>query len=303
MNVFKKLLRLVSDEDYRYLVKSARFDEDYLDDETYLKKVYKALFHRELNLTSPQSFNEKLQWLKLYDRNDKYTMLVDKYLVRDYVAKKIGKEHLIPLIGVWDDPDEIPFELLPTQFVLKCNHNSGYGMYICKDKSKMNVKKVKRALRKGLNQDYYLTCREWPYKNVKRKIVCEQFMGDSLIDYKIQCINGHVDHFMVCYGRTETKLPDFYYFDKDWNFLPYNPYLTELVDFETIKPKHIDEMIRIAEILGKESPAMRVDLYEINDHVYFGEMTLFNHGGFDVELPYEIDLMLGKKLQLPEKKK
>ncbi|KRN50733.1 hypothetical protein IV49_GL001818 [Kandleria vitulina DSM 20405] len=194
-------------------------------------------------------------------------------------------------------------ELLPTQFVLKCNHNSGCGMYICKDKSKMNVKKVKRALRKGLNQDYYLTCREWPYKNVKRKIVCEQFMGDSLIDYKIQCINGHVDHFMVCYGRTETKLPDFYYFDKDWNFLPYNPYLTELVDFETIKPKHIDEMIRIAEILGKESPAMRVDLYEINDHVYFGEMTLFNHGGFDAELPYEIDLMLGKKLQLPEKKK
>ena len=146
---------------------------DWMPDATFLKLAYKSRMGRKLDLDNPQTFNEKLQWLKLYDRRPEYTMMVDKYKVRDYIAEKLGEEYLIPLLGVWDDPDEIDFDALPNQFVLKCNHNSGLGMCICKDKTKLDIEKVKEELRKGLKQDYYLTGREWPYKDVLRKIICE----------------------------------------------------------------------------------------------------------------------------------
>ena len=148
-------------------------------DDVFLKKAFRVNMHQELNLDNPQTFNEKLQWLKLYNRKPEYTMMVDKYKVREYVADTLGEEYLIPLLGVWDDPDEIDFDALPNQFVLKCNHNSGLGMCICKDKSKLDIEKVKKELKKGLKQDYYLTGREWPYKDVPRKIVCEKFMTND----------------------------------------------------------------------------------------------------------------------------
>ena len=159
-----------------------------LNDEEYLKKAFKLNMGKELNLDNPQTFNEKLQWLKLHDRKSEYTIMVDKYLARDYIAKTIGEEYLIPLLGVWDSPDEIDFDALPDQFVLKCNHNSGLGMCICKDKSKLDIEKVKKELQKGLNENYYLHRREWPYKDVPRKIIAEKYMvdesGTELKDYK-----------------------------------------------------------------------------------------------------------------------
>ena len=185
-----------------------------MDDKIFLEKYYKSIFHNTLDLKSPKTFNEKLQWLKLYDRRPEYTMMVDKYRVRDYIAKKIGEEYLIPLLGVWDDPDEINFENLPDQFVLKCNHNSGLGMCICKDKSKLNISEVKRNLRKGLSQNYYLTGREWPYKDVPRKILAEKFISDSkgnLVDYKFFCFNGAIDCVMLCTDR-ESGDTKFYFF-------------------------------------------------------------------------------------------
>ena len=166
---------------------------DRMPDKPYLELMYWVNMDRKLDLKNPKTFNEKLQWLKLYNRRPEYTMMADKVLVRDYIAKTLGPEYLIPLLGVWDDPDEIDFDKLPDRFVLKCNHNSGLGMCICKDKSKLDIEKVRADLREGLKQDYYLTGREWPYKDIPRKILCEQYMEDAsleLKDYKFFCFNG-----------------------------------------------------------------------------------------------------------------
>lgn len=156
---------------FGYLTRAGFYN--HMSDEEYLSRKYQLYFGQKLDLQNPQTFNEKLQWLKLYNRKPEYTVMVDKYKVREYIAQELGEEYLIPLLGVWDNPDEIDFDALPNQFVLKCNHNSGLGMCICKDKSELDISKVKVELRKGLKQDYYLTGREWPYKDVPRKIIAE----------------------------------------------------------------------------------------------------------------------------------
>lgn len=147
-----------------------------LSDRAYIKYRYFYTFHRFPNLNNPKTYNEKLQWLKLNDRNPQYTIMVDKYRVRNYIKEKIGEEYLIPLLGVWNDPDDIDFDLLPGKFVLKCNHNSGAGMCICKDKNELNINNVVNNLKLGLKEDYYLYGREWPYKNVERKVICEEYL-------------------------------------------------------------------------------------------------------------------------------
>lgn len=207
MICLKKGLRFIFDKRYRFVILANKGVYDNMQDEALLNRKYEAIFGKRLNLDNPQTFNEKLQWLKLYDRNPEYTIMVDKYKVRDYIKEKIGEEYLIPLIGVWDNPDDIDFDALPDKFVLKCNHNSGLGMCICKDKSKLNIENVKSELKKGLAQDYYLTGREWPYKNVPRKIIAEKYMTDTsdssdFTDYKFFCFNGYVDCVMVCLERS-----------------------------------------------------------------------------------------------------
>ena len=167
-----------------------------MSDEKYLKLKFYAIMGYKLDLDNPKTMNEKIQWLKLYYRKPEQTMMADKVAVRDYIAEVLGEEYLIPCLGVWESPDDIDFDALPEKFVLKCNHNSGLGMYVCKDKSKMDVEAVKEELRKGLEQDYYLVHREWPYKDVPRKILAEQFMEDGsggLVDYKFLCFNGKCD--------------------------------------------------------------------------------------------------------------
>ena len=184
MSNLKKLVKYALDRDYRFIINANRGKYDAMEDEAFLKRKFRVTMGRELDLKNPKTFNEKLQWLKLYDRRPEYTVLVDKYLVREYIAKELGEEYLIPLVGAWNSPDEIDFDALPDKFVLKCNHNSGVGMYICKDKSKMDVEAVKAELRRGLAQDYYLTGREWPYKDVPRKIICEQYITESTFPSK-----------------------------------------------------------------------------------------------------------------------
>ena len=192
--VFHKIKKAIVNPHARWSYLNALGFYHGMDDETFLKKQFYHAMGYELDLQHPKTFNEKLQWLKIHNRKPEYTMMVDKYAVRQYIADTIGEEYLIPLLGVWDDPEQIDFDALPQQFVLKCNHNSGLGMCICKDKSRLDFKKVKKELKKGLRQDYYLACREWPYKDVKRKIVCEQYMEDAssqeLLDYKFMCFNG-----------------------------------------------------------------------------------------------------------------
>ena len=273
-----------------------------LSDKRYLKLRFYSQMGKKLNLDSPRTFNEKLQWLKLYNRKPEYTVMVDKYLVRDYIKEQLGEEYLIPLLGVWDDPEDIDFDALPDKFVLKCNHNSGKGMYICKDKSKMDVEKVKRELKAGLAEDYYIRTREWPYKDVPRKIIAEQYMTDSdevdsFTDYKFYCFGEDVDSVMVCLERN-TGNPKFYFFDKNWQLKRYNKRGKAAPEGFTIpKPEKMDEMFEIAERLAKQikSPYVRIDLYNSKGQPYFGEITFFPDSGLDPNRLPEIDIYFGDR--------
>ncbi len=252
------------------------------------------------NLDNPKTFNEKLNWLKLNDRNPEYTIMVDKYKCKEYVAEKIGKGHAVPLIGVWDNPEDINFDLLPNRFVIKCNHNSGRGMYICQDKSKINITKIKSELRKGLKQDYFYYSREWPYKNVEKKIIAEQFLmdneNDALTDYKFFCFNGQP---RICYiGKDNSNMATSDFFDMDFKRL--NLRMKDPnSDVPPTKPECFDEMIRYAKILSRDIPFVRVDFYYVNKVVYVGELTFFHNGGFSIMNPPEWDEKLGSWIKLP----
>ena len=285
-----------------YLVENGYFNK--LGDKKYLKLKYKLKTGKRLDVTSPKTFNEKLQWLKLYDRRPEYTMLVDKWLVRDHIKETLGEEYLIPLLGVYDDPDEINFDALPDKFVLKCNHNSGVGMCICKDKSKLDIDKVKKELRKGLAQDYYLTGREWPYKNVPRKIIAEQYMEDKngeFNDYKFFCFDGKIDCVMVVTDRAKQDA-HYYYMSRDWTILPYGRLTRSLPkDFTLPKPDHLEDMFMLAEKLSKGFPFVRMDFYNVDGRIYFGEYTLYSQSGFEDGFDDASDLHLGSLLKLPPK--
>lgn len=297
-----KVFKCIFDKDYRFNILSNFGFYDSMDDEEYLKRKYKSIMHKKLDLDNPKAFNEKLQWLKVNDHNPDYTMMVDKYKVRDYIKKELGEEYLIPLLGVWDDPDDIDFDSLPNQFVLKCNHNSGLGMCICKDKSKLDIKKVKKELRKGLKQDYYLTGREWPYKNVPRKIIAEKYMIDNtheeLMDYKLMCFNGKVECSFVCSDRFNNDGLKVTFFDKNWNVLPFERHYPKS-NKSIEKPFNYDKMIEFSEKLSQNMSFSRIDFYEIDKKLYFGEITFFPGGGFEEFNPESVDEELGKLIKLP----
>lgn len=310
MNNIKRYLRALKkyilNPDYRFLLNADAGKYNSMPDSEYIKKMFRANMGRDLDLDAPKTFNEKLQWLKLFDRKPEYTVMADKYLVRRYIGEKLGGEYLIPLLGVWDSPDDIDFTSLPEQFVLKCNHNSGLGMYICRNKSELNEKKVIAGLRKGLNQDYYLRGREWPYKNISRKIICEKYMTDSpeskdFSDYKFFCFNGMVDCVMLCLERSsgDTK---FYFFDRDWNLKRYNIRGKNAPEGFTLpKPDNIDKMFEIASELSKGLPFARIDLYNSEGKIFFGEITFYPDSGFDANLLPETDEYFGSLITLPDK--
>lgn len=277
----------------------------YFPDKFYLSLLYRLTFGKSINWKNPKTFNEKLQWLKLYDRRPEYTIYVDKYKVREHIAKTIGEEYLIPLLGVWNSSDEIDFDKLPNQFVLKCNHNSGLGMCICKDKRLLNVEQIKNDLRKGLNQDYYMTLREWSYKDVPRKIIAEKYMIDeseqsSLRDYKFMCFDGKVKCSFVCSDRNTKEGLHVTFFDLNWNVLPFERHYPARKE-GLPKPKCYEEMIKLAEKLSKCIPFVRVDFYEINGKVYFGELTFYPGSGFEEFAPYSADEWLGSLIKLPNR--
>lgn len=300
MSRLQTLKRILTDRDYRTIRLAKAGFYNHLDDRTYIEKLYRARMGHDLNLENPKLFSEKLQWLKLYDRNPLYTQLVDKYRVREYVAEKLGEEYLIPLLGVWDDPDEIDFDALPDQFVLKCNHNSGTGMCICRDKSKLDYDKVRKELKKGLSEDFYLKHREWPYMNVPRKIICEKYMIDdsgenALTDYKFFCVNGDVDNVMVCTERNSGKTK-FQYYTREWQLIQVKRNTSANPILE--KPENMDQMFRIATALSQGFPFVRIDMYDINGSIYFGEMTFYPKGGWDPDLLQEANGRLGTLVDL-----
>lgn len=269
----------------------------WIPDATYLKMLYYLRMGQKLNLKHPVTFSEKLQWLKLYNRRPEYTMMVDKVAVKDYVAEMIGEEYIIPTLGVWNNPDEIDFDKLPEQFVLKCNHNSGLGMCICRDKNKLDISKVRAELRKGLNQNYYLTGREWPYRNVERKILAEEFISTGkdmdLMDYKFFCCNGEPYYCQVISDREKLMSIDF--FDKDWSHQDFHePKEYPFSSKEIVKPKNFELMWNLARKLALDIPFVRVDFYNLNGQIYFGEITFFPTSGMGGFEPEEWDEKFGR---------
>jgi len=279
-----------------------------MKDRFYLKLLYRLEIGRKLNLEKPILYQEKLQWLKLNDHKEYYTRMVDKILAKEYVANIIGDEYIIPTLGVWNRFEDINFDNLPNEFVLKTNNGGGnFGVIICKDKKKLDLVHAKRTIEKSLNVSIYKTYREWPYKNIKPKIFAEPLMSDDseyncggLTDYKFTCFNGEVDNVMVCVGRqnNDTK---FYFFDRQWNLLPLNIRGKNTdSSFKLPKPGCIDEMFDLASKLSKNIPFLRVDLYYINGRPYFGETTFYPASGFDGNLLYETEVEFGRKIVLPK---
>lgn len=268
----------------------------------YLKIRYYLELGKHLDLDNPKTMNEKLQWLKLYNRKPEYTQMVDKVLVKDYVAKLIGEKYVVPTLGVWNHFDEIDFDQLPDKFVLKTNHSGGsLGVVICKDKKTFDKKTAKKKLEKSLKQDISKIHVEWPYRNVKRKIFAEMYLGDDLTDYKFYCFNGEADVVMNCIER-ETGSPKFYFFDKEWKLRRLNKRGKEAPEGFTLpKPEGMDEMFRIAAKLSDGLPFARVDLYNVDGNIYFGEITFFPDSGFDPNRLPESDLYFGEKIKLPKK--
>ena len=274
-----------------------------LSDKSFIKKIYKERMGKEINLSDPKTFCEKQNWLKLYDRKPIYTVMVDKYLAREFVAERIGEDYLVPLLGAWDSADDIDFSLLPNKFVLKCNHNS--DVTICTDKSSLDIEKVRKELNEQLKIDYYTHKREWAYKNVPRKIICEKFMentnGENLVDYKLFCFNGIPKFVMVNsnrFGKEGVKV-DMY--DMLWKHMEMQDGHYPNAGDIFAKPACLDEMCKLAEILSKDTSSLRVDFNYWDNKLYFGELTFFHSAGLESFMPEKWDKILGEWVTLPKK--
>jgi len=275
-----------------------------IPDKVYLQIVYYIRLHKKLHLDPPITFNEKLQWLKLYDRNPRYTDMVDKAKIKEIVGELIGKEHIVPTIGVWDCFDDIDFEALPDKFVLKCTHDSG-SVFICRDKSCIDKKKIRKQFTAALKRNYYWGGREWPYKNVRRRIIAEPYIpslgNHDSREYKITCFNGKLGFSTICSGIAHSKLSvrknDHY--DKDFNMLPFWSFYEHSDNPIKEKPVELDQIVEFAEIISKGIPYLRVDFYVVDNVIYFGEATFYTWGGFNKFVPKEWDKLLGDKIVLP----
>ena len=275
-----------------------------VSDETYIKTIYRYIFGKKLNLEQPETYNEKLQWLKLYDRNPKYADLVDKYEVKQIVKEKVGEACLIPTIGVWERFEDIDFSIFPKAFVLKCTHDSG-SVVICKDIATFDKQAAEKKLTHALKRNYFFKSREYPYLNVKPRIIAESYMEDlgteQLYDYKIFCFNGKAEYLFIATDRHLDGPTNFDYFDRDFNRLPIRQAYHPNSNYTFEKPKCYDEMLQMAEKLSEGIPQVRVDFYVVNEQLYFGELTFFHHGGFAPFIPEETDALWGAKITLPEK--
>lgn len=276
---------------------------NFISDSLYLKISYFLFMGKRLNLVRPITLNEKLQWLKLYDKKKYYHKLVDKYEAKKYVEKIIGKEYIIPTLAVWKDIEDVNFDSLPNKFVLKCTHDSG-SCIICKNKNEIKLDKVKRFFYEKIKYNYFWLGREWAYKNINPRIIAEEYIDDNengeLVDYKFYCFNGLVDCVLVCLNRSSGK-PKFYFFDKQWNLKRYNKLgKSAPKGFSLPKPKNIDSMFKLAEMLAKSVnvPFIRVDLYNIQGKVFFGELTFYPDSGMDRNRLYETDVYFGELVDL-----
>lgn len=285
--------------------KVARFFLDRLPDEAYLKLKYRLRMGKKLDLKNPKTFNEKLQWLKLYDRRPEYTTMVDKAAVKEYVAEKIGPQHIIPTLGVWDRFEDIDFDALPDRFVLKCTHDSG-GLVICRDKARLDREAAKRKIEKSLKTNYYLHGREWPYKNVKPRILAEAYMedgtGTGLTDYKFFCFNGEPEMLYVSRGLEDHATASISFYDLEGAQLPFRRCDFRPIEGNLQLPDHFGQMRELAGALAKDigCPFVRIDLYSVGNTIYFSEITFFPCGGMLPFDPPHWDETLGDAVHLPK---
>lgn len=274
-----------------------------LPDKMALKMLFRIYIGTNLDINNPKTYSEKIQWFKLYGLKPEYTMMVDKYLVKDYVASIIGDEYIIPNYGAWEHFDDIDFGKLPNQFVLKTNHDSG-GIVICTDKNNFDKEKAKLKLDKSLKRNYGRLYREKQYSKVHRKILAEKFLVDEsgcdLKDYKFFCFNGKVAMLFIAANRFNQEETSFDFFDRDFNHLPIiygHPHSKTPIK----KPSSFDKMISLAEKLSKGMPQVRIDFYDVNGQVYFGELTFTSNSGLVPILPVEWDRYMGDLFKLPNK--
>lgn len=276
----------------------------WMPDKLYLQIEFRLRMGRKLDLANPQTFNEKLQWLKLYDRRPEYIKMVDKHEAKIYVAERLSEQYIIPTLGVWESFDDIDFQTLPERFVLKYTHDSG-GLVICREKSKLDKAAARSKIEKCLQRNYYWHGREWPYKAVKPRIIAEQFMedpiGGELVEYKTFCFNGRAKMILVCKGEAHGggRTNDFCNIDLvRYPFTSLNPNSKGKLE----KPKELPEIIALSEQLAQGIPQARIDTYLVGHKVYFGEITLFHNSGFCSFEPQEWDKTIGSWILLPEKK-
>lgn len=271
-----------------------------IPDKIYLQTVFKAETGYKLNLDHPRTYNEKLQWLKLYDRRPEYVTYADKYKVREYIEKVIGKEYLIPLIGMYKRVDDIPWKELPNRFVLKCNHASGTNI-VCKNIKDLDIDSAKKALSKWLRRNAFWGAREWCYKDIDPCIICEEFIetqdGNTPDDYKFMCFNGVPRLIQVHHDRYGNHTLDYY--TPEWEKADLQRIDANISAISITKPEKLDEMLMIAEKLSKDMYYARIDLYYVNGKIYFGEITMYPTGGFSTFKRYEDDVLLGSYMKLP----
>lgn len=274
----------------------------FLSTEVYLQILFYSIFKKKINFQNPVTYNEKLQWLKLNDHNNSYINLVDKYEVRQIVSSRIGEKHLVPIFGVWDEFDAIDFSKLPNKFVLKCTHDSG-SVIICTDKAKFDVRTAKGKINKWLKSNHYWKSREWAYQFVKPRIIAEEYLEDlgnvQLKDYKFFCFSGEPKLLYVASDRDKgADQLKFDYFDMNFNKLKVSQQSYPNSDYHINKPEMFNEMIEICKVLSQGIPHVRIDLYEVNNKVYFGEYTFFHHGGMVPFNPEKTDRDLGDLINI-----
>lgn len=289
----------------------------FIPDKTCISILYRIHTHKKLNVDNPLTFSEKLQWLKLYDHNPRYTQLVDKYEGKEIVKSLIGEEHIIPTLGVWDKFEDIDFDSLPNQFVLKCTHDCG-GLVVCKDKEKLDIEAARRKIVPCLKRNYYWAAREWPYKNVKPRIIAEEYKTDShvvgnpaldgsadgLLDYKFYCFDGKPKFLYVAFANMKNgvKKDLLSFFDLNWEPTPFYRLDHQPLPFKIAKPEKLEEMIEIARKLSAGIPFVRADMYYLDNQVYFSELTFTPGSGFGPFNPDEWERKMGDWITLPSQK-
>ena len=307
VEIIRKAVRAVVSPEYRFIVLSRMGFYSSLSDEEYLERFYKVKLGRELDLQNPKTFTEKLQWLKLYDRRPEYTSMADKYAVKKVIADRIGAEYVIPLLGVWDRFEDIDFDSLPEQFVLKCTHDSG-GFAVCRDKRTFDREAAKKVLTRSLHKNYYFQSREWVYKDIPQRIIAEQYVPSlgrpESIEYKLTCFNGKAKLITICRGIAhstyDVRTNDHY--DRDLNRLNFYVNYKNPAEPEKIPPQ-MQDIIALSEKLSDGIPQVRVDWYVDNGRIYFGEFTFYTWAGLMKFNPPEWDGILGSWLELPKEKR